>query len=181
MRALAALCFAALTSACVFWSEKPLFDTEDAVALFADGGRFVWTEGGATQSVTYRLTAGARRYSVLPDDGERPIDVAFFPIAETPEDDYVAELYLPADEHVPVYAFMWAIDGGYRVVAAPRALNEQGQALRERLCSAGPYGECQLESQDALLSFYREGVYPSFVIGGQTPNDFIDQAPEHAP
>jgi hypothetical protein len=119
-------------------------------------------------------------YQVFPvDDDDRPIDVLFVAVSETPEEDYIAQAALFEDEQVRTYAFMWRVDDGYRVVAAPRVVEGEarGDAALARYCSARINGECRFDRAADVVAFYREAIYPALVAGGRTPVDYIDQVP----
>ena len=181
MRAWAGLAAGLLLAACAFWSERPLFGEEDGALPFDDGARFIWRENGndeAAQEVVYHRAG--RRYDVTPSaGGERPMRVMFVDVPETAEEDYIAQVALPSEESVRLYAFMWRAEGGYRIIAAPRAFagGSPGRRMMDRVCVTQRNGECQLGSRQKLMELYLNAVYPAFVVGDETPEDFMDQLP----
>lgn len=100
----------------------------------------------------------------------------------TPEDDYIVQLHITAETESPAYAFMWAIDGGYRVVGAPGVVDEtpEGERALAAECAARQNSECQVTSAGALERIYRAGLYSRFVAGAETPGDYIDLVAEPA-
>lgn len=180
MRAAAAIALAALLAACAFWSDAALFDEGDAVAPIADGARFLWIEDGGdvTQTIVYRrIGAGYEFVSVNSD--EAPMGVIFIEVRETPEEDYIAQVTLRPGEKSRAYAFMWRTETGYRIVSAPRVLedDEQGDAVLAQRCADRPSGECRISNAADVVALYREAIYPAFVLTGAEPNDYIDQTP----
>jgi hypothetical protein len=180
MRAAAAIALAAFLGACAFWSDGALFDESDAVAPIADGARFLWVEddAGETQTIVYRRVGAGYEFVAVNSD-ETPMGVIFVEVRETPEEDYIAQVTLRPEDKSRAYAFMWRTDRGYRIVSAPRVLedDERGAAALAQRCSARPNGECRFSGASDVVALYREAVYPAFVLTGDDPNDYIDQTP----
>jgi hypothetical protein len=180
-RAAAALAAALVVAACAFSSERALFRVRDAATPIADGARFYWRENGRIEEarqVVYRRTG--RNYEVLPvEEEDRPIGVLFIAVPDTPEEDYVVQAALFEDEEVRAYAFMWRMGESYRVVAAPRVVegDGQGEAALARYCAARINSECRFDRAADVVAFYREAIYPAFVTSGRTPPDYVDQTP----
>jgi hypothetical protein len=176
-----ALAAAALLCGCVLTSERPLYRAAQGARVFADGASFAWRENGDssdTRIITIRLRNG--RYDIEVVGEDRPMRGAVFvPVRATREADFIIQLYVSSEIEQPVYAFMWATADGYRVVAAPSEIDETpaGEAALAAACVARPNGECRLDSARALERIYRAGVYPRYVTGAETPDDYIDLAP----
>jgi hypothetical protein len=171
-----------LVAACVFSSEAPFFSAQDAAQPFEDGARFVWRENTDSEErrMIYRRTGSRYQLHALDDGGdEAPLAALFIAVPETPEDDFIAQIELPNSGEARVYAFLWPHDGGFRLIAAPRAVGDfpGGQAGLAARCAARPYGECQIANREDLLVIYREIIYPRFVTGGATPSDYMDIVP----
>lgn len=180
MRTALAVCAALLLSACAFASERPLFDENEAVSPFADGARFIWLEDGEGDGQTVVYHRIGRAYDVAPKrGGETPLRVIFIDVPDTPEEDYVAQVRLRADEPMRAYAFLWRTEQGWRIVAAPGAFAEDSpaQALMRTLCAARPNNECHFARREDVLTFYHDAVHPIFVAGDARPEDFMDQIP----
>lgn len=177
MKRFTALALAATLGACAFWSEEALFDERGAARPIADGSRFLWIEdGGEPDRVVYRR-AGAGYQAAAIDAEDEPLHVLFFSVSETSEEDYVVEVAVRPDEPARFYAYMWRTAEGYRLVSAPRVLEEdpRGQQALARLCGARPSGECRLDRAEDVLALYRDAIHPAFVVAGATPNDYVDQ------
>src|SRR5690606_14328922 len=124
-RALLGLGAALLSAACAFWSDRAFFAESEAVQPFESGARFVWREGGGGESQTIVFTRAGAGY-VLQDVNEpddKPIEMMLVALPETPEEDFIAQVTLPNAEGVRAYAFLWSAGDGYRMLAAPRALD----------------------------------------------------------
>lgn len=181
MRVFAVLMLAAGLVACAFSSEQPLFDDREAAAPFADGERFSWLENGDRNQRRVEYRRVGRGYEIASTDaGATPMGVTFFDVPDTQEDDYIAQVTLQPGEPGRVYAFMWRIEGGWRVVAAPGAFaaGASGKRLMASLCAARPNNECQFTRREHLLTFYREAVHAAFVAASGTPEAYIDQLSE---
>lgn len=181
MRAVVGLCAALLVAACAFWSERPLFADAEAAHPFADGARFVWRESGSQQQQSIVFTRAGAGY-VLQDENapdEQPIQMMFIPVPATPEDDFIAQVKLPNAEGARAYAFVWPHGQGYRLFAAPSALDALSAAepVLVRHCAARPQGECQVASREGVLAIYAEAVYPAFVTGAAAPRAYIELIP----
>lgn len=177
-----ALAAAALLCGCVFTSERPLYGADDGVRLFANDARFEWRENGREndkRTVVMRLRGD--KYDIEMVGEDEPLRGAVFvPVRGTREDDYIIQLHITSEVEQPAYAFMWAIDGGYRVVAAPSQVDDTlaGERAMAAECTARPNGECHVTSARALERIYRAGVYPRYVSGGEAPGDYIDLVAE---
>lgn len=181
MRALLGLCAALLLAACAFWSERPLFADADAAHPFADGMRFVWRESGSQQQQTIIFTRSGAGYVLqdIDEPDERPIQMMLIAVPETPENDFIAQVQLPNAEGARAYAFLWPHGEGYRLFAAPGALDALSAAepVLVRHCAARPQGECQIASREGVEAIYAEAVYPAFVTGAATPRAYIELLP----
>lgn len=178
MRVGLALCAALTLAACSFYSDVPLFEDREASAPFADGAEFLWRENGRSgeneQQVVYRQMGAS--YEIHTAAGnERPITALFIAVPQTPEDDYVVQVQPGADEPGRAYVFLWRIEGGYRFISAPGALLAEAEPTLAALCRQRRNGECELVSSRDALALYERAVYPTFVTGGVTPSNFVDQ------
>ncbi len=180
-RALLGLGATLFLAACAFWSDRAFFAESEAVQPFESGARFVWREGGGGESQTIVFTRAGAGY-VLQDVNEsddKPIEMMLVAVPETPEEDFIAQVTLPNAEGVRAYAFLWLAGDGYRMLAAPRALD--GLASAESVlvshCVARPQGECQMGSREGLMAIYRDAIYPRFVTGGAAPSDYMELTP----
>jgi len=180
----AALAAVALLCGCAFTSERPLFRAGDGRALFADGARFEWRENGVASDKRIIMARRADgKYDIAMIGEDEPLRGAVFvPISSTPQDDYIIQLHIGAEIEQPAYAFMWAAQGGYRVVGAPGVVDEtpEGERALAAECAARPNSECQVTSAGALERIYRAGLYPRFVVGVAVPGDYIDLVAEQA-
>jgi hypothetical protein len=180
-RALWGLCAALLLAACAFWSERPFFADTEAAHPIADGARFVWREAGSQQRQTVVFTRAGAGY-VLQDESEpdeRPIEMMLIAVPDTPEGDFIAQVKLPNAEGARAYAFLWPSGDGYRLFAAPSALDAMSAAepVLVRHCAARPQGECKIAAREDLIAIYREAVYPAFVSGAAAPRAYIELTP----
>lgn len=183
MRAHHVLAFAAafFLVACAFWSERPLFAASEAAHPFADGARFIWREHDSDERFVIVYTRSGAGY-ILQDESapdERPIEMMLVPVPETPEQDFIAQVTLPNADTARAYAFLWPVGEGYRVFAAPTALDElaEAEATLARYCTQRPQGECKVDTREGVLAIYRDVIYPRYVAGGATPSDYMDMVP----
>lgn len=191
LRWAAALSLATLMGACVFGSERPLFADDEAAFPFPDGYVAALVEvsvsSGASEdaeSVIYRRVG--RRYEIAeanPSSTDEPLGAMFVAISDTPEEDYVIQMtQFEPDEESTIYAFMWRTDGGYRILSAPQAVGEAGEAAIATHCHSenASFGECHFATREDVMNFYREAVHP-FAVSGETPTHYVDQSPSSAP
>jgi hypothetical protein len=183
-RALVASCAALLLASCAFGSERALFDEGEAVRPFADGAEFQIEEhpgSGDLERLVYRSN-GAGYDVTEPGESERPLRVLFVPIAETPEEDYIAQVRFDVDDPATAYAFLWRRGESYRILAAPGPLEESSSGRRalERRCTARPNSECALTSPRAVIDLYLEAIYEPFVRGGMSFHGMMEQTPVSA-
>lgn len=170
-----------LVAACAFWSERPLFAGSEAVHPFADGARFIWREHGSEERIPLTFTRNGDGYTLqderAPD--ERPIEMMLVAVPETPEQDFIAQVTLPNGDTSRAYAYLWPVGGGYRVFAAPNALDQlaAAEATLAAHCIQRPQGECKIETREGVLAIYRGVIYPRFVAGGAAPSDYMDMVP----
>jgi len=180
-RIVLAVCAAAALSACAFWSERAFFADSEAAQPFEDGARLVWRESGSEGRQTIEFTRAGAGYKLqdvgAPDD--TPVEMLFVPIQETPEQDFIAQVTLPNAEGARAYAFMWPAGGGYRLFAAPGALDALSAAepVLVSHCAARPQGECRIASREGVLAIYLQAIYPAFVTGGAAPSDYMELTP----
>lgn len=175
-RGLLALCATLILSACSFWSEQPLFDPHEATTPFANGAHFTWrADDGSEERIVYRRAGQGYQLSPPGDEDEHIIAI-FLPISSTPEDDYIIQVQMRRGEVVRAYAFMWRTETGHRFIVAPSAFRgETAEAELDELCAQRTSRECKLRRREDVLRLYREMVYPAFVVGNQTPANFMDQ------
>jgi hypothetical protein len=177
-RAASALVVALLLGACVFSSETAFFAEDEALAPFADGARYIWIENGSEETrqvVSYRRAGGA--YEIGWEDEDDRLHALFIGVPETAEEDYIVQVRIDEGERATAYAFMWRTQAGYRAITSPRVFEpgSEGEAVADRLCERVGMGECRFASAEAVREFYHTAVYPAFVLGGQTPANYIDQ------
>jgi hypothetical protein len=169
---------ALLTAACAFWSDQAFFADREAAHPFADGARFVWREAGSEERQTIVFTRAGAGYVLqsVSEPDEKPIEMMLIPVLETPEQDFIAQVALPNAEGARAYAFLWPAGNGYRLFAAPSALDELSIAepILVAHCAARPQGECQIGSREGVLAIYLEAVYPTFVTGEAAPSDYME-------
>lgn len=171
------LCAALTLAACSFYSDAPLFEDREAAAPFADGAQYLWRENGrqdGEQRVIYRRV-GVRYEVSSADAEERPITALFVAIPQTPEEDYIVQVQLEGGEPGRAYVFLWRIEGGYRFISAPGALLAEAEPTLAALCRQRRNDECELASARDAVALYQSAVYSTFVTGGVTPSNFVDQ------
>lgn len=174
----------ALLGACAFGSEREFFSTRDGVQPFDDGARWIWHEseesGNRFELVFDRDADG--RYSVAPTNGQDPISgVLFVPITNTPEEDYIAQVRLNAENEGAVYAFLWRTDAGYRLVVDPGRLTpDDNLSAADAFCEWQTYQSCGLSDREDVFGVYRSLIHPRFVVGGETPEGYVDLLPPDA-
>lgn len=184
MRAGVLLALLALAS-CAFGSEREFFTAADGAQPFENGAHWMWVEsedfGNRVDLVFERGADG--RYTAAPTSGEEPIrGVLFVPITSTPEEDYVVQVRLKADDDGAVYAFLWRTDAGYRLVADPGRLTEDDDlSTADAYCVWQTYQSCSISRRDDVFSIYAALVYSRFVVGGETPESYVDLLPPGAP
>lgn len=178
-RAILALCAALAIAACTFSSERPLFSQRDGSTAFAEG-RYTWRDDDG-EAMIVELRRSGRAYVMRPveESGEKAMEVLFAPVRSTPEEDYIAQVKLEADSEMRAYAFMWPEGAGHRVITAPSELEDAsgGVAALAARCASRPGNECQVTRREDLLALYTEIVYPAFVTGDRTPDDYMDLIP----
>lgn len=144
-------------SACTFTSEEPLFDPQDAVALFPDGAQFEFevSDFGRPSTLTYeRSGTGYLVSSNEPND--LPLLAQFVPVPQTVEDDYIVQAQ--AANGTVFYGFMMRGDEVDLLVAAPSDLLPN--AGSQGGCAAGSAAPCVFSHRRQLLQFYRRVVHP---------------------
>lgn len=175
------LAAALLLGACAFWSESAFFSDSEAEQPFANGARFVWREDGGGESQTIVFTRAGAGYTLqeIAEPDEKPIAMLLIPLPDTPEQDFIAQVTLPNAGETRAYAFLWQVGAGYRMIAAPGALDEMASAepVLVAHCTARPQGECQLGSREGVLAIYRDVIYRRFVTGGAAPSDYMELTP----
>lgn len=166
-------------AACAFSSEQPFFTPSDAAQPFSEGRYTLREDGGGTQALLFRRANGGYRLRPVNEPDSAWMPVLFVPVRQTPEDDYIVQVQLRTDENARAYAFMWPAGRGYRLITLPSELEDQpgGEHALTARCASRPNGECQVAKREDLLALYNEIVYPAFVIGGQTPDDYMDLSP----
>lgn len=166
-------------AACAFSSETPLFAEREAQHPFADGARYIWRDSDdeTTQTIVFARTGAGYEVTAIGETG-RPIRVMFVEMGDTPEDDYIAQVFM-GDVENPVYAYMWRVHERYRVIVAPGAFKDDApeQAMLNEICAARPNGECHFDDRVDVYLLYRNAVRPAFVRGSQTPEQYIDLTP----
>lgn len=180
-RTLLGLTAALFLAACAFWSDRAFFSDGEAAQPFANGARFVWREDGSEESQTIVFTRAGAGYALqdVAEPDEKPIEMMLVALPETPEQDFIAQVTLPNAGDTRAYAFLWRAGNGYRMIAAPRALDELASAepVLVAHCTARPQGECRVGSREGLLAIYRDVIYPRFVTGGAAPSDYMELTP----
>src|SRR5262249_49100842 len=137
-------------------SDAPFFTDTDAVQPIADGALYEWRSVGDSEApfnVVF-ARAGARYNLIRTDKRDEPMNgVMFVPIPSTPEDDYIVQAQLHADDPSTAYAFMWRDGRGYRVFLDPRAFNADRQwpARAHDFCEERGYGECHFRKRDDVV------------------------------
>ncbi len=165
-----------LLSACSFASENPLFNESEGVAVFGQRQVMRWTEqpSGDIERIAFARQGNA--YLMAPTGEDERIRVFFAPIAETPEDDYVAQTRIDPEGQGIVYAFVWRTADGFRVISTPASVGEDGAT--SPFCTALAYQQCEFKRREDVIGYYRESVYPRFVAGSEMPASYIDLTPD---
>lgn len=178
-RALAAILSLAL-GGCVFSSEQPFFREDEGVAALGQGAEYAVFDAPSFENehVVYRRSGAGYDIVVSEKGGARMPRVLFVPITDTPQEDYVAQIALDRDDSARAYAFMWRVDSNWHVVIAPSAFPawSVGAASSVDLCPRRDFDECHISRREALLTFYRDDVWPVFVRDGQTPERYWIQS-----
>lgn len=181
--AVAVLAVALVVSGCAFSAEHPLFSDSDAELLFGETQTLSWHDRSEGDVFNIRFDRAGQGYIMnrVDEPDERPLHATFVPIADTPEQDYVAQVQLgasPGEEGV-AYAFLWREGDGYRVFADPMGFNADRQAPEGsgQFCRPMRQGECQFASRADLLGYYKQIVYPRFVHDHAAPANYIDLGP----
>lgn len=174
----------ALLSACAFGSEQELFSAGDGAQPFADGDRWIWQESedsGNRFDLVFDRDANGR-YTVAPTSGQEPIPgVLFVPIASTPEEDYVVQVRLNTEREGAVYAFLWRTADGFRLVVDPGRLTpDDNLSAADPYCEWQSYQGCGLSSREDVFGVYSALIHPRFVVGGETPESYVDLLPPDA-
>lgn len=170
-------------SACAFSSAHPFFGDNEAVALFGNGQTLSWRESSEGEVFNVQLVPSGKGYILnrIDEPDEHPMHATLIPIADTPEDDYVAQVRInnEPDDVTTAYGFVWREGGGYRVFADPVGFDGDRQAppSAERFCQAQGQGECEFATRADLLGYYRQIIYPQFVQQHRTPSSYIDLGP----
>lgn len=183
MRWRGALIAAFALASCAFGSERPLFSSVDAVFPFADGALYDWRPHPADEEFVVRFRRVGDRYELvrLDEAEEEPMRVLFAPIAQTREDDYVAQLNLhrQPDNDAAAYAFLWPLgEGRYRVFFEPGALDGSRDlpSDADRYCTPAQYNGCTFQSAEAVRDYYLNVLYPAF-SSGQIPARYLSITP----
>lgn len=171
-------------ASCAFGSEWEFFAAADGVQPFEDGARWMWVEsedsGDRLDLVFERGDDG--RYTVAPTSGQEPIrGVLFVPITVTPEEDYVIQVRLKTDDDGAVYAFLWRTNAGYRLVADPGRLTANDDlSAADAYCVWQTYQSCDIGRRENVFAVYQALIYSRFVVGGETPESYVDLLPSGA-
>jgi hypothetical protein len=177
-RALAGLVALLGLAGCAFSSAAPLFDAREAQEPIPDGAVYLWSEQPAGSDFLVRFTHVGQIYELtsLADPADDPMrGLLFIPVPETPEEDFIVQAQLKPDETAAVYAFMWRVGEGWRVLAAPPA-----EAAQSGLCKPKQMGECAFARPADVRAYYRDRVYGPHVAGMAEPEDYIDLTPSGA-
>jgi hypothetical protein len=174
----------ALLGACAFGSERELFTTSDGVQPFEHGARWVWSESedsGNRFDLVFERDANGR-YTIAPTSGQDPIPgVLFVPITGTPEEDYVVQVRLNAENDGAVYAFLWRTDAGYRLVVDPGRLTEDDDlSAADPYCAWQTYQSCGISRREDVFAVYQALIHARFVVGGEAPESYVDLLPPGA-
>jgi hypothetical protein len=171
-----------LLAGCAFGADTALFTVRDAAQPFADGVRMRWidsSEPGQRMEVVFdRQPNGAYTITELSDD-EQPIrDVLFVPIADTPEEDYVAQLRLNTDADSVAFAYLWRNGEGYRAVYTPGSLfADDNLSAADPYCQWQSYQGCSIARREDVFAVYRALIYPNFVADPRDPENYLDLVP----
>ncbi len=180
MRALILIALLAL-SACAFSSDRPFFVKADAAFPLAIGARLEWHDRPDGESFVMQVARDEGGYvfrdEAKPDEPLR--NVLFIPITDTPEEDYIVQVRLRADDEATAYGFLWRTAEGYRAITSPSAFesDDAHTAMLTRLCAARGYGACHVRSARDLRAIYRRIVRPLFVTGAAVPDSYVDLVP----
>jgi hypothetical protein len=185
MRFAVGVLLAVSAAACAFFSEAPFFDDAEGGSPIDDGAQFIYREVSVSpRSLTLTFSRAGARYDVdLGIAGEKPFkDALLVPIQHTPELDYILQWQPDPDSDYVTYSFVWRTNDGYRLVGAPRALDDTRFAtmtLRglQRVCTEVRYRGCRFDSREALMAFYSDHIYSRFVAGNDTPTQYADLTP----
>ena len=178
----AAIVSALALSACAFSSDAPLFTLDQGAFPFAEGARFDWDEPfpqGERFDVTFHRTEhGYEMIEAAQPD--KPMRVMFVPIADTPQEDYVAQVDLRPDETAYAYAFMWRADDVFIIVSDPGTVEPGSKRIQhaDAYCTWSQYGECQLSSAENALALYHAAIYPRFVAHDDLPGHYTELVPQ---
>jgi hypothetical protein len=174
---------ALIVSGCAFSSEHPLFADSDAELLFGETQTLSWHDRSEREVFNMRFDRVGQAYNMnrVDEPDERPLQATFIPIADTPEQDYVAQVRLNSSSGAEgvAYAFIWREGDGYRVFADPMGFSAERQAPEgsAQFCSPMRQGECQFASRADVLGYYKQMIYPRFVHAHATPASYIDLGP----
>jgi hypothetical protein len=169
-------------ASCAFSSEQALFADNEGAAPIADGAMYDWKPSNeADEDFVVRFTRVGSGYELRPvgQNGERPMQVLFVDVPETPENDYIAQVIIDADRpEAFAYAYLWPTGAdGYRVFAQPSAFGEDGALYRvEGYCTPASYSACTFTRADDVRRYYRDVLYPAF-RSGHIPASYLTLTP----
>lgn len=181
-RGFAALVTALALASCAFSSERALFADSEGVTPFAGGAVYDWKPSDEPdEDMVVRFTRAGAGYEVRPVDrnDERPMQVLFIEIPETPESDYIAQVVLnPEDRQGFAYAYLWPVgEDRYRAFVQPNAFDAGAALYRtDGYCTPAQYGGCTFMSADDVRRYYRDVLYPAF-RSGHIPESYLNLTP----
>jgi hypothetical protein len=173
-------------ASCAFSSERALFADSDGVAPIADGAMYDWQPSNeADEDFVVRFTSVGAAYELRPvgQNSERPMQVLFVDVPQTPENDYVAQVIIDADRpEAFAYAYLWPTGAdGFRVFAQPSAFDEDGELHGvEGYCTPASYSACTFTRGEDVLRYYRDVLYPAF-RSGHIPASYLNLTPAAGP
>lgn len=158
-----------------------MFDLSRAAFPIADGARYDWIEpfpNGERHDVTFRRVEGGYEMAEF-DHPDEPVRLMFVEIADTPEDDYVAQVNISPESDGFAYAFLWRTGDVFRVISAPGSVEPGPKPLQggDAFCEWRSYRECHLVSAEDVLALYRAAIYPRFVAGQDLPGRYSELVP----
>ncbi len=181
-RALALLMAYLALAACAFSSEAPLFAESESAAPIADGAVFDWRENPEGESVVvsfHRVGAGYELRPVSKPDEEPMRGILFIPVTQTPVEDFIVQIQFKPDETAATYAFLWRVGDRYRMIVAPP--DELEANASSPFCKQRQMGECGFVAAADVRAYYERVLYPVFVTGAATPENFLELTPTPAP
>jgi hypothetical protein len=165
-----------LLAGCSFGSEEPLFNERDGFALFGDGQTVRMTEHPTGSAEVMTFVRDGDAYLMSPPGETQTMRIFFAPITSTPEEDYIAQLRISREGQGVAYAFVWRYGDRLRAISAPNGVSETSPD--SRFCRMLELRQCQFESREDAIGYYRETIYPRFVVGDEAANAYIDLTPE---